>query len=75
MGYTYLLHQIKYIWRPRSHIEMISLPNDYFIIKFSSLDDYNFAKFEGPWMLLDHYLIVKEWYPNFDPSRMLQRMF
>ncbi|XVF44620.1 hypothetical protein PTKIN_Ptkin02bG0138800 [Pterospermum kingtungense] len=29
-------------------------------------DDYSFAKFEGPWMILDHYLIVKEWYPNFD---------
>ncbi|XP_019195851.1 PREDICTED: uncharacterized protein LOC109189694 [Ipomoea nil] len=23
--------------------------------------------FEGPWMVLDHYLIVKPWIPDFDP--------
>ncbi|XP_073046080.1 uncharacterized protein [Primulina eburnea] len=28
---------------------------------------YEFAKYGGPWLVLDHYLIVKEWYPNFDP--------
>ncbi|XVF44685.1 hypothetical protein PTKIN_Ptkin02bG0144100 [Pterospermum kingtungense] len=36
-----------------------------FLVKFTSKEDYDHAKFEGPWMVLDHYLI--EWYPNFDP--------
>ncbi|XP_019150075.1 PREDICTED: uncharacterized protein LOC109146859 [Ipomoea nil] len=26
-----------------------------------------FAMYEGPWMVLDHYLIVKPWEPDFDP--------
>lgn len=43
------------------------MDNDYFLVKFESMKDYNFAKFEGPWMILDHYLIVKEWVSNFDP--------
>ncbi|XVF63210.1 hypothetical protein PTKIN_Ptkin09bG0069600 [Pterospermum kingtungense] len=41
---------------------------DYFLVKFASKVDYDFAKFEGLWMVLDHYLIIKEWSPNFDPS-------
>lgn len=68
MGYTYLLKRITALWRPKSHVEMIAIPGDYFLVRSSSLKDYNFAKFEGPWMILDHYLIVKEWYPNFDPT-------
>ncbi|XVF84443.1 hypothetical protein PTKIN_Ptkin17bG0037200 [Pterospermum kingtungense] len=30
------------------------------------MEDYNYAKFERRWIILDHYLIVKEWSPNFD---------
>lgn len=43
------------------------MDNDYFLVKFESMQDYNFVKYEGPWMILEHYLIVKEWVPNFDP--------
>ncbi|XP_031120209.1 uncharacterized protein LOC116023354 [Ipomoea triloba] len=48
-------------------MELIALENDYFLVKFGSDEDLAFAMFEGPWMILDHYLIVKEWVPNFDP--------
>ena len=37
---------------------MVALENDYFLVRFTSMDDYVYAKFEGPWMILDHYLIV-----------------
>lgn len=43
------------------------MENGYYLAKFASVDDYEFAKYGGPWMVLDHYLIVKEWIPNFDP--------
>ena len=32
---------------------------------FSNKKDYNFALFEGPWMVADHYLIVQRWRPFF----------
>lgn len=67
VGFMYLLNRIKSLWKPKVDIEMISLENDYFLVKFTSLMDYQFAAFEGPCMVLDHYLIVKEWCPNFDP--------
>ncbi|XVF81050.1 hypothetical protein PTKIN_Ptkin15bG0125300 [Pterospermum kingtungense] len=66
VGYNYL-NRLKVLWKPKSAIDLIALENEYFLVKFSSLEDYDFAKYEGPWMFLDHYLIVKEWSPNFDP--------
>lgn len=66
VGYMYLLKHIQSLWRPLSHIEFIATHGDYFLVKFSSLDYYNHAKYEGPWMVFDHYLIVNEWYPDFD---------
>lgn len=47
---------------------MITILGGYFLVKFSFLEDYNHANYEGPWMGMDHYLIVKECYPNFDPE-------
>ena len=67
MGYAYLLRRIKALWHPKSHIDLVAMDNDYFLVKFASKDDYNFAKYEEPWMVMEHYLIVKEWSPNFDP--------
>ena len=66
VGFTYLLRRIKALWHPKSHIDLVAMDNDYFLVKFASKDDYNFAKYEGPWMVMEHYLIVKEWSSNFD---------
>lgn len=67
VGYNYVLNRIKVLWLPKSHIELVALDNDYFIVKFAAIEHYTFAKFEGPWIILDHYLVLKEWRPNFDP--------
>lgn len=67
VGYGYLQRRLMTLWRPKAKMEVVSVDNGYFLVKFASVDDYEFAKFGGPWMVLDHYLIVKEWMPNFDP--------
>ncbi|XVF74118.1 hypothetical protein PTKIN_Ptkin13bG0034600 [Pterospermum kingtungense] len=67
VGYNTLLRRILALWRPKSKIEMVAIENDYFLVKFESSEDYHYAKFEGPWMVMEHYLIVQEWTPNFDP--------
>lgn len=38
---------------------MVALENDYCVVKFGS----------AAWMVMDHYLIVKEWVLNFDTLR------
>ena len=67
IGYNFLLHKLKTIWTLDASFELITLDNGFFLVRFSSLDDYNHAKFGGPWLIFDHYLIVRPWQPNFDP--------
>lgn len=68
VGYNYLLNRIKSLWRPQAPMELMAINDDYFLVRFASVDDYKYAKYGGPWMVLDHYLIVKEWRPNFNPA-------
>ena len=48
IGSTLFSRKIKDLWKPKSSIELIAIKFGYFLVKFSSLDDYNYAKFEGP---------------------------
>lgn len=45
---------------------MIASENDYFLVKFTSSLDYHHAMFYGHCIIMDHYLTVEEWTPNFD---------
>lgn len=68
MGYNYLLRRLKTMWRPKEAFDLIAINNEYFLVQFASSDDYAFTKFESPWMVLDHSLVVKEWALNSDLS-------
>lgn len=67
VNYSYLRQRLLKMWKLEATFELITLDSKFFLAKFETLRDYDFAKFEGPWMILDHYLVVQEWKPNFDP--------
>ena len=50
-------------------MNIIDLMDDYFLIKFSAFVDYEFTLTKGPWLIFDHYLIVRPWDPEFDPKQ------
>ena len=64
VGYNYLLKILIALWLPKSQMELVAIDNDYFLVKFASVNDYKYAKYEGPWMVLDHYLIIKVGFLN-----------
>ena len=37
-------------------------------MKFDMVEDYNHVLTGGPWIILNHYLTVRKWEPNFKPS-------
>lgn len=45
VGYAYLLRRIIALWKPKGRMELVALENDYFLVKFGSMDDYKYAKF------------------------------
>lgn len=68
IGYKALETRLKQLWVRHGIINVIDLGNDYFLVDFSSSDDLNHALTEGPWLIYDHYLIVRKWCPNFHPE-------
>ena len=71
IGYHLLLKKIQEIWRPKSLIDLVAIDNGFFLARFSSEEDYEYAKYEGPWMIFNHYLTVSQWQPNFDTNQNL----
>ncbi|KAI9115273.1 hypothetical protein K1719_013592 [Acacia pycnantha] len=66
--HTYLIRdRINRMWRPKDPLKLIPLSNVYYIVSFSNKEDKEYAFQEGPWMIEDHYLIVQQWRPNFNP--------
>ncbi|XP_019183349.1 PREDICTED: uncharacterized protein LOC109178208 [Ipomoea nil] len=67
IGYAYLLRRLNSMWKPKGKMDLIAIDNGYFIVRFGAVEDLEHAMFEGPWMVMDHYLLVKPWVPDFDP--------
>ncbi|OMO78091.1 hypothetical protein CCACVL1_14659 [Corchorus capsularis] len=56
------------LWRTADEIEVVDLGQGFHVVKFNSRDDYMKVLTGGPWKILDHYLLVQRWKPNFKPS-------
>ncbi|XP_031124237.1 uncharacterized protein LOC116026951 [Ipomoea triloba] len=69
VGYNYLLRRLRTIWAPKCGMDLIAIQNGYFLARFASVTDYEHARLEGPWTVLDHCLAVKDWEPDFNPMR------
>ena len=45
---------------------MVDLDNEFYLVKFSNMEDREFVLTGGPCKILDHYLTIKEWVSNFN---------
>jgi hypothetical protein len=68
IGYKALENRLKQMWVRSGVINIVDLGNDYFLVTFTSKEDQYHAMMNGPWLIYDHYLTVREWTPNFNPS-------
>ena len=53
IGFNLLLRKIKEMWRLKAAIDLIALDNRFFMEKFTSSEDYEHAKFGGPWLVFN----------------------
>ncbi|CAN1157945.1 hypothetical protein LINPERHAP2_LOCUS21848 [Linum perenne] len=65
LGYAYLCHRLHAISKPVGQLHIVDLDKNCFMVKFANDQDYFKALIGGPWMILDHYLIVHQWDPYF----------
>ncbi|CAN1826422.1 hypothetical protein LINPERHAP1_LOCUS31541 [Linum perenne] len=73
IGYAYLCHQLKSMWRPSADMHIVDLDKSCFLVKFAVEQDYYKALTGGHWILLDHYLIAHQWEPSFRVSNDLPK--
>ncbi|XP_015950050.1 uncharacterized protein LOC107474919 [Arachis duranensis] len=63
-----LKRRLEIMWGKNGSLDVIDLGNDFFLVRFYNSGDLDFALMEGPWKILDHYLTVQMWKPDFNPS-------
>ncbi|CAN1792133.1 hypothetical protein LINPERHAP1_LOCUS19553 [Linum perenne] len=47
--YQALRRWLEFLWAKRGRIQVADLSNDFFLVRFSDVDDYHRAAFDGPW--------------------------
>nr|XP_025617103.1 uncharacterized protein LOC112709433 [Arachis hypogaea] len=62
-----LTRRLDAMWSKMGSIDVIDIGNDFFIVKFYSQEDLDFALTEGPWKIFDHYLSIRQWKSDFNP--------
>ncbi|XP_028077874.1 uncharacterized protein LOC114279793 [Camellia sinensis] len=67
-----LCSRVKNIWGLQGEFNAIDLGTDYFLFKFSDQIDCTKVFTGGPWVIMDHYLTVRCWEPNFKPSEAFE---
>ena len=69
IGFKTSFKRMTSLWKLKAAIYLVEMDNMFFLVKFIEIEDYDFAKFNKPWMIFNHYLTVRSWKPNFDPNQ------
>ena len=67
MGLNFLQQKIYVLWKPKGRIDCVDLSKDFFLVKFSAMEDYDLVLDKGPWFVGEHFLSIRPWVPNFRP--------
>ncbi|KAI9070476.1 hypothetical protein K1719_047561 [Acacia pycnantha] len=68
-SYGFMVKKLKQIWERKGKIDVFDLENDFYLVNFQHMDDYMEALIGGPWVIIDAYLSVGRWRPDFSPKR------
>ncbi|KAL0904359.1 hypothetical protein M5K25_026453 [Dendrobium thyrsiflorum] len=67
--YERLLSAMNKIWTLKGSLSLLSLADGFFLLKFTSFEDYEMVWSGGPWFLLGKPFILQKWSPKFNPNR------
>ncbi|KAJ8435311.1 hypothetical protein Cgig2_026403 [Carnegiea gigantea] len=67
IGFLQLKRRLKTKWALKGDFSLIDIGHEYYVTRFTNMDDYEHVMMNGPWMLGDNY-VVREWVPNFVPE-------
>ncbi|CAN1743733.1 hypothetical protein LINPERHAP1_LOCUS1891 [Linum perenne] len=50
-AYPLVKRRLEFLWAKGGRIQVSDLTNDFFLVRFSDVEDYNRAAFQGPWKM------------------------
>ena len=65
MGYEVLMRRLRFKWQLKGNIALTDVGHSFYVVRFTSVEDYEFVMSQGPWMIGDTYLTIRKWIPNF----------
>ncbi|CAN1807778.1 hypothetical protein LINPERHAP1_LOCUS25157, partial [Linum perenne] len=48
--------------------------NEFYLVRFSAVEDYQRAAFDGPWKIFDYYITVAQWTPEFNEDEPVKKI-
>ena len=66
--YLQLKRRLKAKWALKGDFSLIDIGCEYYVTRFTNMEDYDHVMTNGPWMIGDNYLVIREWVPNFVPE-------
>ncbi|CAN1191249.1 Uncharacterized protein At4g02000 [Linum perenne] len=73
-SYLSIKKRLEFLWAKAGRIQVADLANSFFLVRFSSEDDYQRAAFGGPWKIFDYYITVGRWSPSFDEEEPIKKI-
>ena len=67
VGFHFLHSRIMQLWKPAGRLDFIDLENDFYLMKFGLVEDFERVLKGGPWFMGEHYLTIRAWEPYFKP--------
>ncbi|XP_048493246.1 uncharacterized protein LOC125493772 [Beta vulgaris subsp. vulgaris] len=61
----FVAQRVRRIWNPKGGLEVIDVGHNVYFFKFSLQADFEKALFGGSWFILNPYLMLTRWKPNF----------
>ena len=58
VGYNYLHAKLLGLWKPAGRIDMVELGRDFFLLRFSLLEDLEQVLRKGSWFIGEHFLSI-----------------
>lgn len=55
VGYKFLKDRTLALWKPSGHLQLLDLGKDFFLFKFSDMNDLPKVVYQGPWFVGGHF--------------------
>jgi len=59
VGFNYITFKINAVWKLAFRMDCVNLGKDFFLVRFSSSDDYDKVLHGGPWFVGEHFLAIR----------------